>query len=343
MDVTGTIMMFICKWQAFAWSYQDGDKKNEDLSKEQQEKKLVDLPSLPEYFSYLFFYGSTLVGPFYDYSDYDHFIHKKGNYSKIPSTLVPSFGYLLFAALCMVVIIFIAPDYNPLIIGTEEFADRSMWNKFLYVNIALFVHRIRYYVAWNLGNANVTAVGLNYDSEGKTMAKRFGKIVCVRPIDHELDDNFRDKLEDWNTSCQNWLKYYIYFRVTPVAVARTNPKKGTFASNVTFLVSAVWHGVYPGYYIAFMYCFLCQQLNKYIFKASYKFGFIPPVIRTILGCVLSTIGINFSATNFVLLEFSKTMLFASAFHYIPTTLLIGSIIFFATTGWGQKSRKVKEN
>ena len=87
---------------------------------------------------------------------------------------------------------------------------------------------------------------------------------------------------------QTWLKKYVYLRVASEKEIKMHPKKAEKAalskknnyefykfSLVTFFVSAIWHGYYPTYYVSFFIGFLILQVTKYIYKAGWKFSFIP--------------------------------------------------------------------
>ena len=63
-------------------------------------------------------------------------------------------------------------------------------------------------------------------------------------------------VREWNVSTNQWLNTYIYQRLGR-----------TFRANLfTYLVSAVWHGFYPGYYFTFVsgafYTALCRAIFK---------------------------------------------------------------------------------
>jgi hypothetical protein len=38
----------------------------------------------------MYFCGGTLSGPFFEYKDFDNFIHLNSHYKNIPSTIVPT-------------------------------------------------------------------------------------------------------------------------------------------------------------------------------------------------------------------------------------------------------------
>mmetsp|Transcript_23163 Transcript_23163/g.20064 ORF Transcript_23163/g.20064 Transcript_23163/m.20064 type:complete len:413 (+) Transcript_23163:154-1392(+) len=316
MIVTGTLMICICKITAVAWCYRDGGKTDDKLSPEQIKNKLEEVPSIIEYFSYILFYATSLVGPFCEYKDFIDMIHKRGNYALRPHTFFPSLKYLLSAFVFLGIVITLAPHYAPAYLITDEFGASNLGYKFYFVFMSMLFHRCRYYTAWSIANANVTTSGLNYDHESKE--DKFKKIVAVLPYDFEFKaDNVRDKLEYWNTSCQQWLKYYIYLRICPANQIKAKPAKATLASNLTFMASALWHGLYPGYYLGFFMLFITQQLNKFVFRVRSKFQFIPEVARSVIGNLLSTLLIDFAAVPFSLLDFTNAMTFLSNMFYIP--------------------------
>lgn len=63
-------------------SYQDGTKPPERLSEYASKKQLRQLPSLLEYFSYLFAAGNLLAGPFFEAHDYFDYVDRKASEGK---------------------------------------------------------------------------------------------------------------------------------------------------------------------------------------------------------------------------------------------------------------------
>ena len=62
----------------------------------------------------------------------------------------------------------------------------------------------------------------------------------------EFGQNFREILANWNICSANWLKTHIYTRMIQSGWSAT---VSTYTTN---LVSAFWHGFYPGYYLSFI-------------------------------------------------------------------------------------------
>jgi hypothetical protein len=79
----------------------------------------------------------------------------------------------------------------------------------------------------------------------------------------------KKKVDGWNISIQIALKRYIYDRVN-TATAEMDPRERKKLQNQaqqkTLAVSAVWHGLYFGYYIAFFHWFLILQISQEFFR-----------------------------------------------------------------------------
>lgn len=107
---------------------------------------------------------------------------------------------------------------------------------------------------------------------------KFNKVETVRIWDIEFSYHVKDFFDAWNISVHKWLKYYVFLRIV---------KKGQKGVQIvpiltTFLVSAIWHGFYIGYF----YFFISSGLNDYTFKLGSKlyvlFGFIPTSVTRLL-------------------------------------------------------------
>lgn len=74
-----------------------------------------------------------------------------------------------------------------------------------------------------------------------------------------------------------WLKHYVFLRMV-----RKGQKIGLMPILTTFVVSAIWHGFYPGYFLFF----ISSGLNDYLFKAGAKiyilFEWMPKFIQKFL-------------------------------------------------------------
>lgn len=62
--------------------------------------------------------------------------------------------------------------------------------------------------------------------------------LCLDPYKTEFVPTMREAMKYWNISIQYWMASYIY---------RPFPYK-KYRTLVTMVMSAVWHGMYAGYY-----------------------------------------------------------------------------------------------
>lgn len=108
------------------------------------------------------------------------------------------------------------------------------------------------------------ATGISFNGyDEKTKLPKFDRI---RTMDQrfELSTSAKEKSEMWNTSVQLWLKNCFYNRVTKFF--NGNALKSVF---VVFLISALWHGVHPAYYLGFFNWGIMGENSKFIYKARH--------------------------------------------------------------------------
>lgn len=108
-----------------------------------------------------------------------------------------------------------------------------------------------------IDTANI-ASGLGFNGLSESKEPRWDRVAAVRVWDIEFSYKVKDFLDAWNISVHKWLKYYVYLRLIK------KDKRGIQIVPIltTFVVSAIWHGFYPGYYLFF----ISSGLLDYQFK-----------------------------------------------------------------------------
>lgn len=79
----------------------------------------------------------------------------------------------------------------------------------------------------------------------------------------------KKKADGWNISIQIALKRYIYDRInrsSPNDTPKQKKKLQIAAQQKTLAVSALWHGLYPGYFLAFFHWALILQISQELFR-----------------------------------------------------------------------------
>ncbi|CAK88292.1 unnamed protein product (macronuclear) [Paramecium tetraurelia] len=338
MDVTTILMMDTPKWTAFAFCVSDGLKTQ--LSKEQEIRKIVKLPSFFEYFSFIFFFAGSVLGPCFDYYDFDQFINEDKEYKSIPSTIKETLRLLKNAVICMGIFLF-TEKYFPLhFVTTEEFGTYNVLYQTLWFNIMVAIQRTKYYGGWQLGEMSMASCGITYQGDGK-----FEKIKAV-DVDWDLTYNMKDKVEKWNISIQTWLRRYVYTRIYSEEEMKKSPSKQNIAYQMTYVVSSLWHGFYIGYYFSFFQWAIMNTVNKAIFRVSCNTNYLKifetnPLAKIVRWYIANTV-FNVFGITFLLLSVDPILKFYSNIRYVPHILLYGTYAFFLITNFGQKSKKQKE-
>lgn len=83
----------------------------------------------------------------------------------------------------------------------------------------------------------------------------------------------------WNMMITAWLKNYVYLRVLR---SRKGTKAGFAPLLITFMVSAIWHGFYPGYFIFFIMSAIVDYVYKIGGRSYLLFLWMPRYLRLFL-------------------------------------------------------------
>ena len=205
MDVSGIYMMLVVKFSALTFSYEDGGKHNDELKSEyMKEKKIIEKPTLLETFSFCFHFSSCIVGPSIDFIDFKKYINLSQEYSNIPFKRVAknsliNLGYFFVYS----VLFMIGQAYFPNSYGTtEEFNQRSVLYKLVFIYAAGFAIRTKYYTGWTLGHNAMSFSGLTYSNiapknhvlKENEEYHSFDKAKCFDIETVEFDPNIKNKL-----------------------------------------------------------------------------------------------------------------------------------------------------
>lgn len=194
LDVTTILMMDTVKWTSFAMCVRDGLVDEKLLSKEQKERKIDKLPSFGEFFSYVFFFAGSMIGPAYDYKDWDVFVSEKEECKQIPSTFWEVLRLFKNGVLCLAIFMGLGPYFSLDFISSKEFGEWNFLKQTVWMNILIIIQRCKYYSGWQFGEMSIASCGLTYAGGGQ-----FEKIKSIE-LDWELTYNMKDKVEKWNVS-----------------------------------------------------------------------------------------------------------------------------------------------
>jgi lysophospholipid acyltransferase len=274
IDITGAQMVLVMKLTAFCWNVHDGRMKDEDLTEYQRERVIKEMPGLLDYAGYVLFFPALMAGPAFDYVEYARYISTSmfdlppgTDPAKAPPTRkkrkIPRSGtpaMVKMAAGIVWILAFLLSSKrinNDTLLGPDYLKYGFPMRVFL---IYLFgvVQRTKYYGVWHLTEGACILSGIGYAGiDPKTGKANWDRLVNIKPFEIEFAQNARAYLGYWNINTNNWLRNYIYLRVTP-----KGKKPGFQSTLATFFTSAFWHGFYPGYYLTFILAAVFQNIAQ---------------------------------------------------------------------------------
>ncbi|KTW27173.1 lysophospholipid acyltransferase [Pneumocystis jirovecii RU7] len=271
LDVTCVHMVLCMKLTAFVWNFYDGQQDELTLTPKQKEYALKKLPSLLDFLGYVFFFPSFFVGPSFDLADYHRWLasgisaSKENNLNEYQKRLIwndrrYSVKKLFSGLFYLYMFQWMSLRYSTTFVYEDQFFQMTCIQRFLYLYLLAFTHRLKYYGIWKLAEGACVLSGLGdsiRDSDGNITQCFFENIS---PYGFETAQSTKQLLDSWNKGANRWLKYYVYLRIVS-----HNKKRNAVGSIVTFMTSALWHGFYPGYYckenIAVAFCNLKNLLS----------------------------------------------------------------------------------
>jgi lysophospholipid acyltransferase len=379
VDVTGAQMVLVMKLTAFCWNVHDGRMKDEDLTEFQRERAVRKMPGFLDYAGYVLFFPSLMAGPAFDYVEYARYIstsmfdlppgvdpskapptRKK---RRIPRSGTPSTIKLVTGLTWILAFLYLSGKYTRNLLLSDDFLEYSFVYRTFIVYLFGFTQRTKYYGIWSLAEGSCILAGIGYAGiDVKTGRANWDRLVNIKPIPLEMAQNARAYLGNWNMNTNNWLRNYIYLRVTPKGT-----KPGFRSTLATFLTSAMWHGFYPGYYLTFIMGAFLQNIAQSMYF-PYHLPLIPqadiyfkdsrrlirPFFLTsdgqpssykiyydFLSWVLTQFFFAFTVVPFAILEVKPTLEIWSRVHYFGLIGVILAQIVLQSPLKGMLSQKAK--
>ncbi|OLN81525.1 Lysophospholipid acyltransferase [Colletotrichum chlorophyti] len=362
VDITGAQMVLLMKLSAFCWNVADGQLSEDQLSDFQKERRLVDLPGLLDYAGYVLFFPALLVGPAFDYADYRKWIdttmfdlpaqvdpskkppvRKK---RKIPRSGTPA-ALKAASGLGWIALFMVLSGYYPITYLTSpSFMDHTFFGRVWILHMAGFTARLKYYGVWSLTEGACILAGLGYNGVDPVTGRvSWNRLQNINPWGVETAQNTRAYLANWNMNTNNWLRNYVYLRVTP-----RGKKPGFRASLLTFGTSALWHGFYPGYYLSFILASFIQTVAKnyrrylraFFIDASSGAPTPGKVYYDCVSYVVTQLGMSFTVAPFLVLEFSGSITVWSRVYFYAIVGTIISMAFFASPAKQMLRKQLEE-
>lgn len=183
--------------------------------------------------------------------------------------------------------------------------NTSFFKRLLNLYLYNLGQRCRFYFVWNFSN-------------GCYLLQGFKDMLNIKFIMVETSTSIKDLSQGWNVKTNKWLKECFFDKLKHKSIF--------FASVVTFAVSALWHGINPGYLIMFMsFCFsipVIKGINKLMLKYV-------PFFYPILSRIQMILFVMYFSLPFFLLNVKNLIkVWKSVYFYGHAYCLCGFILYF---------------
>ncbi|XP_063724893.1 lysophospholipid acyltransferase 1-like isoform X2 [Symsagittifera roscoffensis] len=341
VDHTVFLMFWFQKITYMAYNLQDGQMPESELVDDfHKKKRITQLPSFLTYCSYFLTFLGFQMLPAFCFSDYADFIRgtnlttfeKQDKASNTVKEKHPSPNWMALTTIPLSIIYFctvlMLSRHFPIqrMIGEQTVSlfhlkdesyitSTSFLYKVGYCWIAMFLFRLRYYFTWKLAESSCYASGLGFSGwteEGKEKWElvRNGDITRV-----EFCTSWKEFWDSWNNMTGSWLRFICYSRI----------EDKTQATALTFLLSSVWHGFHPGYFVLFAHSYILVLLGRK-FRHSVRPFFQGTLAKkrlyNILGCIAFQLTISYTFIGLETLEFAKTFTIYRSMNFYVTTIII---------------------
>ncbi|CAG8952032.1 hypothetical protein HYFRA_00000768 [Hymenoscyphus fraxineus] len=360
VDITGAQMVLVMKLTAFCWNVADGRLPASDLTDFQKERALKKLPSLLDFAGYVLFFPSLFAGPAFDYVDYKNWIEttmfevpagvspdkmpptrKK---RKIPRSGTPASWKAAAGLLWILAFLKLSGMYYADLLIGDQYMTYGFVRRVWILYMLGVTSRLKYYGVWALTEGSCILSGLGYKGVDPVTGKvSWDRLQNVNPWGVESAQNTRAYLGNWNINTNNWLRNYVYLRVTP-----RGKKPGFRASMATFTTSAFWHGFYPGYYLTFVSASFVQTVAKNC-RRYFRPFFLDPktsqptsnkIYYDIASWLITQTAFCFVTAPFVLLTLPASFLVWARVYFYAAVGTALATAFFSSPAKGMLVRKL---
>ncbi|XP_029109832.1 lysophospholipid acyltransferase 2b isoform X1 [Scleropages formosus] len=322
-DFTGPMMVITQKITSLAFEMHDGmARKEEQLTPSQQYLAVRRMPSLLEYLSYNCNFMGILAGPTCSYNDYIAFIEGRSYRSKQLDTnskvngahkqndpspkadVIQKLGTCAISLLVFLSVCKVFPVERN--IDDEFIATTPFYGQVVYLYLSMLTTRPKYYFVWTLADAINNAAGFGFNGYNKDGSPRWDLISNLRILNIEFATSFKMFLDNWNIQTAHWLKRVCYERC---------PYNPTAA---TFLLSAMWHGAYPGYYLTFVtgiLVTLAARAMRHNVRPYFLGSPTHKLVYDIITWAGTQIAICYTVVPFVLLSVAPSLKFYRSWYF----------------------------
>lgn len=143
--------------------------------------------------------------------------------------------------------------------------------------------------------------------------------------------NFKGVIDYWNRTTQSWLRRYAY--------ERSSNKYRTY---FTYIMSAVWHGFWPGYYLTFLTGALvttASRTGRRCARPFFQKNRITAAAYDVLTFFMTRVYLAYATAPFVLLSLESSFKLYSRLYFFGHLQCLFAIFVLPLLAAGQHSSK----
>lgn len=282
-DHTGTQMVLTMKLTSFAYNIYDGmvdkekvfntqhDDRNKRVYESRRKFAITKFPNLLEFLGYIYCFTCILAGPAFEYKDYVDSIDgtafekpaiegddklKGDKKAEKPHNFVPAMKSLFIGIFSMVAYLQFSARIPVSNLYKREF--NSQYPPLVRLGIMLltmFGERFKYYFVWKTAEGASVLGGFGFEGykveKDKLVEKGWKGVENIDILAFETATSSSVASRAWNKRTQGWLERYTYLRTG----------KSLYA---TYFISALWHGLYPGFFVVFFTIAMITEVERVI-------------------------------------------------------------------------------
>ncbi|XP_073081124.1 lysophospholipid acyltransferase 1 isoform X4 [Manis javanica] len=343
-DFSGPLMIVTQKITTLAFQVHDGlGRREEDLSAEQHRLAVKPWGCLPvfgfcrrvkpsflEYMSYLLNFMSVIAGPCNNFKDYLAFIEGRQTHMKLlevnrkqkglhslpaPSPTGAVIYKLGLTLVSLLLFLTLTKTFPVTCLADDWFVHKANFlTRLFYLYVVMQASKPKYYFAWTLADAVNNAAGFGFSGVDKNGNFCWDLLSNLNIWKIETATSFKMYLENWNIQTATWLKRVCYERV---------PRYPTV---LTFVLSALWHGVYPGYYFTFLTGTLITVAARTVRNHCRHYFLSSKALKAaydVATWAATQLAVSYTVAPFVMLAVEPTIsLYKSMYFYLHIVSLL---------------------
>lgn len=304
--------------------------------KERAARALPALPSLLEFYGFMFNFTTVFVGPGFEISEYLRAQRRANADIPMASRAGPALFKAAVATACVVASQLLARAFPVDAIYTDAVAgELSIPAQVAKAHFALMAVRAGYYFVWRLAEGACIWAGYGYDERRDGTLARWDGVLNVKIWEVESSTSMAATMKDWNRHTQSWLELYIFRRA---------PRLHELNRWLTFAASAFWHGLFPGYYLGFVSVPLLATASRNFYAALRPIVAPVPYDRTrleyraytVVKWVITYAAFDYSLVVFALYDWHRASTVWHAWHYFGH---IGGALLFLVAAVTARAKK----